>query len=33
MFLEFLLEFLRGICFVRINFLIFSFGSDFIVQQ
>ena len=32
MFLEFLLELLLGICFVRIDFLIFSFGFDFVVQ-
>ena len=34
MFLEFLLEFffLFGICFVRIGFLIFSIGFDFVVQ-
>ena len=33
MFLEFLLEFFsRGICFVRIGFLILSFGFDFVVQ-
>ena len=32
MFLEFLLEFLLGICFVRIDFLFFSFGFDFVVQ-
>ena len=32
MLLEFLLEFLHGICFVRIGFLIFSFGFDFVVQ-
>ena len=29
MFLEFLPEFLHGICFVRIDFLNFSFGFDF----
>ena len=32
MFLEFLLEFLLGICFVRIDFTIFSFGFDFVVK-
>ena len=32
MFLEFLFEFFHGICFVRIRFLIFSFGFDFVVQ-
>ena len=32
MIVEFLLEFLLGICFVRIDFLIFSFGFDFVVQ-
>ena len=32
-FLEFHLEFLfHGICFVRIGFLIFSFGFNFVVQ-
>ena len=32
MLLEFPLEFVLRICFVRIDFLIFSFGSDFVVQ-
>ena len=32
MFLEFLLEVFRGIEFVRIGFLIFSFGFDFVVK-
>ena len=32
MILEFLLEFLHGVCFVRIDILIFSFGFDSVVQ-
>ena len=32
LFLEFLLEYLLGICFGRIDFLFFSFGFDFAVQ-
>ena len=32
MFLKFLLEFFHGSCVVRIGFLIFSFGFDFVVQ-
>ena len=32
MLLEFLLEFLHGICLARIGFYIFSLGFDFVVQ-